>query len=168
VALVDSREQKPLSLDMPCRQTCLTTGDYSVVGLENHVAVERKSLEDLVGCVGRSRERFEREIQRLRAFETRAIIVEASWADLEAGGWRGDVSAASVVGSVLGWIASGIPVLLVGSRERAAAAVTRLLFIAARRRFRELQALGRATQVPVGEVPKKRARFSRISAGEGA
>ena len=63
-ALVDTREQLPLFLS-PLRSvtTTLATGDYSVRGLENIVAIERKSLPDFLSCVGRERERFDREVQ---------------------------------------------------------------------------------------------------------
>lgn len=140
VAVIDTREQRPLLLaPLTSVAGSLQTGDYSVHGLEHLIAVERKSLPDLVACVGSERERFERECQRLLAYETRAIVVEASWVDLEAGQWRSKVPAAAVVGSVLGWIGMGIPVLLAIDHETAGRCVSRMLFIAARRRWRELQ-----------------------------
>jgi DNA excision repair protein ERCC-4 len=141
-AVVDSREQCPLDLS-PLRTITgtLTTGDYSVVGLERVVAVERKALGDLLGCVGRDRERFEREVLRLLAYPVRALVVESSWPEIEAGEWRGDIRPAVVVGSLLGWIAAGLPVLLVGDHDRAGRYVGRLLFTAARRRWREARAL---------------------------
>lgn len=140
--IVDSREQLPL--DLAPVQTItgtLPTGDYSVVGLELVVAVERKSLPDLLGCIGQERERFEREIQRLRAYESKALVVEASWADMERGEWRSKVTPAAAMGSVLGWIAAGIPVVMAGDRRRAQEMVGRILFTAARRRWREMTAL---------------------------
>lgn len=142
VALIDTREQ--LAIDPgPLRSepATLATGDYSVKALEHVVAIERKSLPDLLGCIGGDRERFEREIQRLLAYPVRAIVVEASWADLEAGEWRSQVSPAAAVGSVLGWIAAGVPVVMAGNRERAERYISRLLFIAARRRWREARPL---------------------------
>jgi len=33
------------------------------VGLEDRVGIERKSLSDLLGCIGGSRDRFERELE---------------------------------------------------------------------------------------------------------
>ncbi len=142
VALIDSREQMPLDL-APLRTTSATlpTGDYSVRGLEHVVAVERKSLSDLLACVGRERERFDREVQRLLACPTRALVVEASWAILEAGEWRSEVTPQAAVGSCLGWVASGLPVLMAGDHERAGRLVARILYTAARRRWRELRAL---------------------------
>lgn len=142
VAVVDTREQLPL--DLSPLQTIggtLATGDYSIQGLEAVVAIERKSLPDLLGCIGTSRERFDREIQRLIAYPTRAVVVEATWPDLEQGEWRSQVTPAAAVGSVLGWIAAGVPIILAGDHERAGRYVGRLLFTAARRRWREARAL---------------------------
>ena len=140
--IVDSREQHPLTL-APLRivRGTLATGDYSVVGLEGVIAVERKSLTDLICCVGGERERFEREIHRLLAYPVRAIVVEATWAHLEGGGWRSHVTPQAAVGSVLGWIAAGVPVVMAGDHLHADRYVARLLFIAARRRWREARAL---------------------------
>ena len=140
--IVDTREQLPLDLS-PLRVEVgtLATGDYSVAGLEHVVAVERKSLSDLLGCVGVERERFDREVQRLLAYPVRCLVVEATWLDLERGEWRSKVSPQSVVGSVLGWIAAGIPVVMAGDHDRAGRYVSRLLYTAARRRWREARTL---------------------------
>lgn len=138
--ICDTREQLPFDLKpLKTIRGTLTTGDYSVEGLTNFIAVERKSLDDLIGCVGGERERFEKEVQRLLAYETRAIVVESSWSNLEFGGWRSRVSPDAAVGSVLSWIARGIPVVMAGDRTRAARLTGRILFLAARRRWRELQ-----------------------------
>lgn len=141
-AVCDSREQTPLDLT-PLRtvRVGLATGDYSVVGLEHVVAVERKSLSDLVACIGVERERFDREVQRLLAYPTRALVIESTWLEIEAGGWRSKVTPAAAVGSLLGWIASGLPVVMAGDHERAGRYVSRLLFTAARRRWREARQL---------------------------
>lgn len=135
----DSREQRPLDL-RPLRVEVgtITTGDYSVKGLQHCIALERKSLNDLLGCIGTDRERFEREIQRLLAYETRALVIESTWEELESGHWSSRVTSAAAVGSVLGWAERGLPVILAGNRGRAAKMVGNLLFIAARRRWRLL------------------------------
>jgi DNA excision repair protein ERCC-4 len=140
-AIIDNREQTPLDLaPLQTVRGTLQTGDYSVSGLEHVIAVERKSLPDLVQSCGRERSRFSEELERLMAYPVRAIVVEATWRDLEAGGWRGSMTPAAVKGSVMGFIAMGIPVCLVGNHAAAGAFVSRLLYIAARRRWRELQA----------------------------
>jgi len=141
-AMVDTREQIPLKLS-PLRSidATLVTGDYSVQGLRDVVAIERKSLPDLLACVGTDRDRFDREVQRLLAYPVRALVVEASWEDLERGEWQSKVTSAAVIGSVVGWIALGLPVILAGDHERAGRYTSRLLYTAARRRWRECREL---------------------------
>jgi ERCC4-type nuclease len=142
VAIIDTREQLPLAL-APLRVEAgtLATGDYSVKGLETVVTIERKSLPDLLGCVGTERERFDREIQRMLAYPCRAIVVEATWGDVEAGQWRNQVTPAAALGSLLGWIAAGVPIVMAGDHARAGRFVAKLLYTAARRRWRESRAL---------------------------
>ncbi len=138
-AIVDTREQTPWEL-APLRTArgTLRTGDYSVHGLEDYIAIERKSLPDLLGCIGGSRARFTEEIERLCAYEVRAVIIEASWADILSGAYRSAVKPASACGSILGWMAMGVPFLFAGDAHSASEACARLLFIAARRRFEQL------------------------------
>ena len=141
-AIIDSREQKPFGLHpLNTESGTLATGDYSVKGLERHIAVERKSLDDFVSCVGRERARFERELQRLLAFETRAVVIESTWLEMEAGGWRSKVSPKAVVGSAISWLSRGIPIIAAGDRMHADQFTSRLLFSAARRHWRELRTL---------------------------
>lgn len=147
VGLVDTREQHPLSL-LPLQTAIatLTTGDYSVRGLEDFVAIERKSLPDLLGCIGQHRQRFDREVMRLLAYPVRCLIVEATWQDIEAGNWPSKVTSAAALGSLLGWIASGLPVVMAGDHERAGKYASRILYTAARRRWREARGLIQAVQ----------------------
>lgn len=81
---------------------------------------------------------------RLLAYPVRALVIEASWADLERGDWRSKVTSAAAIGSVLGWIAAGVPVVMAGDHDRAGRYVSRILYIAARRRWREARALVQA------------------------
>ncbi len=141
-AVIDTREQLPLDLSpLQTVEGTLPTGDYSVRGLENVVAIERKSLGDLLSCIGVERERFDREVIRLLAYPVRALVVEATWPDLERGEWRSKVTTAAAVGSCLGWIAQGLPVVMAGDHSRAGRHVARLLYLAAKRRWREARAL---------------------------
>lgn len=148
VAIVDSREQQPLDLSpLLVQRGTLVTGDYSVLGLHNVVSLERKSLPDLLACVGQHRGRFEREIQRLLAYPVRALVVEATWLELEAGNWRSGVTPQAAIGSVFSWMAAGLPIVMAGDHERAGRYVAKLLFLAARRRWREARLLvGAATE----------------------
>ena len=145
-AVIDTREQKPWSLTpLKTQRGTLATGDYSIAGLEREIAIERKSLPDLLGCIGGARKRFEEELERLQAYPTRCVIVECTYTDLEIGSWqlgmgdvRSKVDPKAALGSVLGWIAAGIPFLFCGDADGASIAAARLMFIAARRRFTEL------------------------------
>jgi DNA excision repair protein ERCC-4 len=85
--VIDSREQQPLSFSrLPTTRGTLLTGDYSVLGLQELFVIERKSVSDLVGCcVGQNRERFERELHRLRGFRFKRLLIIGSEAEILAG-----------------------------------------------------------------------------------
>ena len=123
--IVDSREQAPFAFEhdrygVQIQQGALTVGDYSLVGLTDKVAVERKELSDLVQCLGRERERFERELQRGAALDAFAVVVEDSWAELAAGQYRSKLNPHSACQSVLAFTARyRIPFLFAGSRTGA-------------------------------------------------
>ena len=103
-AIIDTREQLPLDLSpMKMEKDGLKTGDYSIKGLEKYISVERKSLPDLLQCIGGERERFEREIQRLILMDYSCIVVEASWDDIFEHRFQSEISVNSVVGSIIGW-----------------------------------------------------------------
>ena len=124
--VIDSREQAPFAFqheryaESVAEVGALDTGDYSLSGLTDRVAVERKSLPDLAACLGRERERFERELQRAAALEAFAVVVEASWADLAAGNYRSKLNTHSACQSVLAFTARyRVPFLFAGSRAGA-------------------------------------------------
>jgi hypothetical protein len=79
VVLVDSREQVPFEFPVPTEIAGLTTGDYSLIGHEHRVAIERKRGGELLGLVGRGRERWEICLERLREVAIQgaaAVVVE--------------------------------------------------------------------------------------------
>ena len=123
--LVDTREQRPFNFehdlyDVQIQPGTLSAGDYSLAGLQDKVAVERKSLPDLVGCLGRERERFERELQRGAALDAFAVVVEASWADLAGGNFRSQLNPHAACQSTLAFMARyRTPFLFAGSRPAA-------------------------------------------------
>ena len=88
-AIIDTREQTPFNLEpMRVEAGTLAVGDYSVAGLESVVSIERKSLPDFVACCGRERDRFQRELDRLRGWPVSAVVLEFGWQALEQGNWR--------------------------------------------------------------------------------
>ena len=124
--VVDSREQAPFAFRGPrydgvtVEVGALPTGDYSLAGLTDKVAVERKELADLVTCLGRERERFERELQRGAALDAFAVVVEASWHDVAAGNYRSRLKPHAACQSVLAFAGRyRVPFLFAGSRAAA-------------------------------------------------
>lgn len=116
VVVIDTREQKPYQfssipadrrelreLDIPdlpgivgtiAARTVigsLKSGDYSIEGYEDQIAVERKSKHDLYSTVSQGRDRFEREISRLNSLHSSiyqpvtpfaAVVVEAELSEI--------------------------------------------------------------------------------------
>lgn len=81
----------------------LPSGDYSLDGYAERVAVERKSLADLFHTIGQDRDRFERELVRLAAMEFAAVVVEGQWSDiLDPQPWS-QLRPKTVFRSVLAW-----------------------------------------------------------------
>jgi len=105
IILVDTREQRPLYFGeaSPTRRATLPTGDYSVEGLEGLIAVERKSLGDLFGTVGKGRERFEREIIRASHLRYFGIMVEATFDQVLAGAPHSQMNSVAVIASLHCW-----------------------------------------------------------------
>ena len=138
VAVIDTAEGIPLDLSpMQTIVRHLYTGDYSLAGWEEEISIERKSLVDLVACVtGDDRKRFDKEILRLRGYPVKALIVEASWGQIRRGGWRSKVTPAAVGGSLRGWEAKGIPLIMAGTHEVASRYAYRMLFKVAERKWR--------------------------------
>lgn len=120
----DTREQAPFTFE---RHECvvqpgtLATGDYSLAGLEDRCAVERKSLDDLLGCLtGEGRDRFERELARARGLDAFAVVVEASFQDMAEGRYRSKMKPHAALQSVLAFqVRYGVPFIWAGTRAGA-------------------------------------------------
>ena len=122
--LTDSREQKPYDFQkypVEAETAALTAGDYSLAGFQDRIAVERKSLNDLVGCLtGKNRERFERELMRARSYELFAVVVEANIQDVSDKKYKSGITPHAVLQSITAFhIRYGIPFLFCGSRDGA-------------------------------------------------
>lgn len=78
--IVDTREQDSLPLGdirgVTVVRQGLKTGDYSLVGHEDEICFERKSVPDLVGTLIGGHERFLREMDRMKDYEDKYILVE--------------------------------------------------------------------------------------------
>jgi len=61
----------------------LDTGDYTIVGLEDKICIERKaSVEELAINLGHQKYQFLNEIERMRTFEHKFLILEFSLDDV--------------------------------------------------------------------------------------
>jgi ERCC4-type nuclease len=118
--VVDTREQQPYPFaGAVCK--ALVTADYSIVGLEDRIGIERKSLSDLLGCIGGSRDRFERELERLARVDFKALVVEANLNDVLAPA-SSQLHPNFILGSLVAWSWKyNLPVWLAGNRELAQA-----------------------------------------------
>lgn len=78
----DTREIRPLSFakfkNIEVVRTKLDAGDYSIACYENVISFERKSVQDLVGTLVGGHQRFLRELERMKDYEEKYILVEHS------------------------------------------------------------------------------------------
>lgn len=105
--IIDQQEKLPLTRYFDEKQVRvevahLETGDYSLAGATDILAIERKSMGDLLTCVTNDRERFMDQMRRLKNYPSRFLIVEATRATIEAGAYDRDVKPSSIVGTLLG------------------------------------------------------------------
>lgn len=89
IVIVDSREQEPFDfkgldnwIDGTIKR-CLDAGDYSVVGMERLLRLERKSLSDLITTLMQWRERFFERCALLARFRHSAILIEATYEEVK-------------------------------------------------------------------------------------
>jgi ERCC4-type nuclease len=79
----------------------LTTGDYSFAGGEELFAIERKSVADLVACcAGDNRDRFFRELHRLRGYRFKRLLIVGTPAEIEAGNYRSRITPRAVLSTL--------------------------------------------------------------------
>ena len=141
----DSREQCPFRFEgfnAVVTVGTLEAGDYSLAGFERKVAVERKSLGDLIGCLSGDRARFEKELARLRGFDACAVVVESSQPTLRLGHYRSAMDAGSAWQSCLAFMQRfNVPFIWCNSRQDAEQVTFDFLRHYHRDRVRELEAL---------------------------
>lgn len=128
--VVDTREQTPLDFgDLPVLRGTLKAGDYSLVGYESRVAVERKSWADCWSSMTTGRARFERCVARLAEMDRAAIVIECTLAGLcERPMQIQRATPASVIGGLISWsVKYNVPVFFAGNREFAARVTMRYL-----------------------------------------
>jgi DNA excision repair protein ERCC-4 len=129
--VVDTREKEPYTFD-PAKvevvRRAIPAGDYSLLGRESEIAIERKSLEDFVGTVIRERDRFHRELAKLAGCRFACVVVEGSLGDVLRGQYRSGAHPRSVLGASVSIIVDyRIPVFFCADRQAARLFVEELL-----------------------------------------
>ena len=127
VIAVDTREQKPYEFGAAAVVT-LQAGDYSIVGLEDRVAIERKSKSDAYSSLGRDRARFRREVERLAVLDYAAIVVEDTMSGFLTRPPYSQMNPKAALSTLLAWsIRYGVPVFFAGDRDHGQALTQKLL-----------------------------------------
>ena len=130
--LMDDREKKAWDLPYKVERKRLKTGDYSLVGFENVIAIEKKSglIELLNDLTADYRNTFEKFLKRLSKYPVKCIIVEDTLSELsisralmhvrKKSGGRARLTSKSIYY----WTAEiaakyGIPIVFVGKASKA-------------------------------------------------
>lgn len=145
--VVDTREQTPLVFTrLPSCTGTLQSGDYSFAGAEDHFAVERKSIADLVACcVGDNRDRFFRELHRLRGFRFKRLLVVGNVGEIERGEYRSQVKPAAVLATLSAIEARfDVPVVFAPSPDDGARRIESWAYWFAREQVESVNAIARS------------------------
>ena len=122
IIIIDNREQVmlPFADNVKTERGTLYSGDFSVKGLEHLITIERKSISDLCGSLTTGRDRFERELHRLRGSRFKRLLVVGRRSDIISGNYRSKASPQSILASLNAFeVRYDIPVVF--ANEKAAA-----------------------------------------------
>ena len=102
--VIDTREQMPFDFSgfdgCEAIRGTLNSGDYSLYGFVSEIAVERKSVDDLIGCLTHDRERFTAELQRLKGYASALLVVEGPFNAIRLGRYRSRMNPEAAVQSL--------------------------------------------------------------------
>lgn len=127
VVAVDTREQHPYSF-LHYELKALASGDYSIVGYEDRIAIERKSKQDAYSSLGRGRARFKRELERLSRLDYAAIVIEATMTDFLRPPAFSQMNPKAAVNTLIAWsVKYRVCVFFAGNRRNAQTLTYRLL-----------------------------------------
>jgi len=129
--MIERVKKRDYSVIVPMRTERLETGDYTVAGYKDLVAIERKSFDDVVASIvgNRSdperRERFKDEHRRLQEIISRGgfayVVIEAGLSEVwESPPIGSSVSPNSILGTYYSWTAKyGVSWTWAGDRRSA-------------------------------------------------
>ena len=158
IILADTREPWPhpwerfLPEGWALERGTLETGDLALGVLPEAGVIERKTSSDLANCIGKGRERFERELRRGRYVGRMVVVIEGTLTDVAVAA-RG-IHHNAVVGTLAAWTRRYCPFVFCGSERLAADFAFR--FLAGQ--LRGIERLGNAPQFQSGADQSKKAR----------
>jgi DNA excision repair protein ERCC-4 len=165
IILADSREPCPhpwerfLPEGWVLERGTLETGDLALAVLPEAGVVERKTSSDLANCIGKGRERFERELRRCRYVGRMVVVIEGTLSDVAVAA-RG-VHCNAVVGTLAAWTRRYCPFVFCGFERLAADFAFRFLT----GQLRGIERLANALRFQSRDNQTKKA--SRPAAGPG-
>jgi ERCC4-type nuclease len=113
-------------------RVCLPFGDGTMAGFERELIFERKAKSDLVACVGRERDRFEKCVTGLLGYRYPYLVIESNWHELERQSW---------LGSLFSWEARGLRLIRADDADRAGTIMSRICFMHFRRAWKQAREL---------------------------
>ena len=103
-AIRGDQKERNKRINVRIRREHLITGDYSIFGWHNRVAIERKSHPDIYQTLGQHRDRFEKEMNRLNELEFAAVVLECSWDELLTPPKYSELNPKTVYRTILAWM----------------------------------------------------------------
>tara|TARA_B100000315_G_C14419373_1_gene514813 strand:- start:48 stop:515 length:468 start_codon:yes stop_codon:yes gene_type:complete len=140
--VIDSREQRPYSFP-GCKTTVqgLPIGDYGLLNCPD-VAIERKSIDDLIVSLTKGRDRFKKELQKGSQLPYFGLVIESSLSDLDNGRYGSAMLPKSAVQTLLSWsVKYGTHVFFCETREYAEKVTLSLLLKYARQFYQKFNLL---------------------------
>lgn len=133
----DTREQKGKGWQFRASANCngveivkLDVGDYAVKGLEEVMAIERKTIGDLWNTLGAAKnyKRFLKEWERGKDYKFKFLIIEGSLADIDRGYRYSKVPIANIHAKLISLqIHYNVHVIFAGKMDKAQTYARRLM-----------------------------------------
>lgn len=155
IILIDTREPENGGWEpfftVPTVRGKLDLGDYSLPGCGQWIAVERKALNDLIGCLCSSRERFTRELAAAARIPHFYVIVEGTYEDIFMGRYLSAMNRKSAWESVVALsMRYNIPFLFAENQRLAAVLCESILLRWYREHVKAMEAIQKAARAAEG------------------
>jgi ERCC4-type nuclease len=138
---------------VPTVRQKLDSGDYSLLGCEEWICVERKTGDDLVICLSHSRQRFIDELRRAQRISEFYVISECTYQDILLGRYRSEMNSRAAWESFIALQGRyKIPFLFAANIETAARLCESILLRWFREHEKALDACRRAQKAYSGPI----------------